>query len=110
MTRRTLLGSVALAAAATAQRRREWKPKLGFLTPYSEDIVSFAKMNGYKSLILTSGGGARDPLNANVITDDQVAKIKANLGAAGIGVSALQITQNHISADPAKRKAENDYF
>jgi sugar phosphate isomerase/epimerase len=112
MTRRTLFGTAALAAAAqipaAAQRRREWKPKLGFLTPYSEDIVAFAKANGYQSLILTSG--PKNPLDALSITDADAAKVKQALAAAGIGVSALQVTQNHISPDPARRKSENDYF
>lgn len=110
MTRRTLLASAALAAAAQAQRRREWKPRLGFLTPYSEDIVAFARDNGYKSLILGSGPGPRSGLDASTVTDDAVEKIRKTLAAAGITVSALQVTQNHISADPAKRKAENEYF
>jgi sugar phosphate isomerase/epimerase len=109
MTRRTLLTSIGAAAAVQAQRqRKEWKPKLGFLAPYTEDNVAFAKQEGFTNMILTSG--PRTTLDANTITDEAVQAAKQTLASAGVGVSAFQVTQNHIAPDPARRRAENDYF
>ena len=38
------------------------------------------------------------------------ARVKATLVANQMHVSAFQVTQNHISADPAQRARENAYF
>jgi sugar phosphate isomerase/epimerase len=110
MTRRTLFGSVALAAVAQAQQRRrvEWKPRLGVLGPFTPANVEFARVTGYNNMIVNIG--RRAPLEPTTVTDAQIADAKALIQRAGMTISALQVTQNHISADPAQRARENDYF
>lgn len=98
---------MAAAAAASAQRR-EWKPKLGILGPYTEANVAFAKQEGFNNMIL--GVGARTPLDPATTTDEAAAKAKQHLASSGISVSAFQVTQNHIAADPDRRARENAYF
>ncbi len=110
MTRRTLVSSFALAAAAQAQRRRhvEWKPKLGVLAPFTPANVEFAHSLGYTNMIL--GVGPRSPLDAATAGDDQIQNVKSTVARTNMHVSALQVTQNHISPDPQRRSQENDYF
>ena len=111
MTRRTLLGGVALAAAAQAQRRErppEWKPRLGVLGQYTEANVRFAKDEGFTNMILEGTTGST--MNPEKLTDDQVQKVKQTLAEHGMHVSAFQATQNHINPDLDRRKRENAYF
>ena len=116
MTRRTLVGSVALAAASRAlqgQRRQrpehtEWKPLLGVLGPYTPNNVAFAKAQGFTNMIL--GSGPRSTLDANTLTDAQIADIKTVLANQQMHVSALQVGGDSINPDPAKRARSNDYF
>lgn len=110
MTRRTLVSSFAAAAVAQAQRRRhvEWKPKLGILGPFTASNVEFARSQGYTNMIL--GVGPRSPLDAATVTEEQIQNVKSTLARANMHVSALQVTQNHISPDPQRRAQENDYF
>lgn len=110
MTRRTLVTSFAAAAAQAQTRRRrvEWKPKLGVLGPFTPANVEFARSQGYSNMIV--GVGRRSPLDPETVTDAQIAEAKAVLAKAGVGVSALQVTQNHISPDPDQRAKENAYF
>jgi sugar phosphate isomerase/epimerase len=112
MTRRTLVGSLALASTLRAQERRrkhsEWKPRLGVLGPYTPANVEFAKAQGFTNMIL--GSSARSTLDASSMTDQQVQNVKDTLQKAEMHVSAFQITQNHIAPDPAKRAQENAYF
>src|SRR5438552_12767497 len=111
MTRRSLLSGVAVAAAAQAQRPTrppEWKPKLGILGNYSEANVQFAKAEGFTNMIL--GGGQRSPMDPAKLDDQKIAAIKQTLANNGMHVSAFQAGQNHIAADPERRKQANDYF
>ena len=110
MTRRTLIGSVAAAAAVQAQRPtpREWKPRLGILGPFTEANVAFAHQEGFTNMIL--GADPRSALDANTITDEKIQQVKATLDKHQMHVSAFQVTQNHISADAAQRARENAYF
>lgn len=111
MTRRTWVGSLALAATLRAQERHrhtEWKPRLGVLGPYTPANVEFARAQGFTNMIL--GSSARSTLDASSITDAQVQSVKDTLQKAGMHVSAFQVTQNHIAADPDKRAKENAYF
>jgi hypothetical protein len=53
MTRRTLVGALAVASAARAQgQTKEWKPKLGVLGPFTEANVAFARQEGFTNMIL----------------------------------------------------------
>jgi sugar phosphate isomerase/epimerase len=122
MTRRTLVGSLAFAAALKGQsnpsstpaprHRREphseWKPKLGVLGPYTPGNVEFAKSEGFTNVILGAGPGST--LDASTITDAQIEQVRATLRKFDMHVSAFQIDGNHIAADPAERARENSYF
>lgn len=110
MTRRTLIGSLALAATLKAQRKEhtEWKPRLGVLGPYTPANVEFARAQGFTNMIL--GSSPHSTLDASAITDSQIESIKTTLRNANMHVSAFQVTQNHIAPDSAERARDNDYF
>jgi sugar phosphate isomerase/epimerase len=111
MTRRTLFGSLALAAAAQAQQgnqRKEWKPKLGILGPYTENNVKFARAEGFSNMILSAT--QRSTLTSTDLTDREIENIKKTLSDSGMSVSAFQASQNHIAPDLDRRKKDNDYF
>jgi sugar phosphate isomerase/epimerase len=115
MTRRTILSSMAAAAAAQAQpqaqqrpRQVEWKPRLGILGPFTEANVRFAREEGFTNMIL--GATRKSTMDASVVTDAQLETVKQTLAKYQMNVSAFQASQNHIDPDPAKRKADNDYF
>src|SRR5581483_6950387 len=112
MTRRALVGSLALAATLKAQHREEvpveWKPRLGVLGPYTPANVEFANAQGFTNMIL--GSSPRSTLDAASLTDAQIESIKATLQQSRMHVSALQVTQNHIAGDLQHRAAENAYF
>ena len=127
MTRRTLVGSLTLAAALKGQTQSsqpspsprpahphhrephaEWKPKLGVLGPYTPANVEFAKSEGFTNMILGSSPGST--LDALTITDSQIDDVKTTLRKFDMHVSALQIGNNPIAADPAERAREIDYF
>ncbi len=106
MTRRTLLGAAAVAAQVA--KAAEWKPKLGILAPFTEGNVKFAKEEGFTNMIL--GATRNSTMDANKLTDAQIANIKQTLTKYQMNVSALQASQDHINPDPDRRKADNDYF
>ncbi|HSU60257.1 MAG TPA: sugar phosphate isomerase/epimerase family protein [Bryobacteraceae bacterium] len=114
MTRRTLIGCLSAAAASSlsnaqeTHRPNEWKPRLGVLGPYTPANVEFAKAQGFTNMILDGGSGST--LNASSIGDAQVEQVRATLQKAPMHVSAFQVTQNHIEADPQRRERENAYF
>ena len=122
MTRRTLVGSLALAAALKGQATKspepphphhrephqEWKPKLGVLGSYTPANVEFAKTEGFTNMIL--GAGPHSTLNAGSLTDSRIEQVKTTLRKFDMHVSALQIDGNHIASDPAERAGENSYF
>ena len=109
MTRRTLMGTLAAAAAVKAEKApKEWKPKLGVLGPFTEANVEFARQEGFTNMIL--GTGSRSELDAATITDEKIEHVKATLAKNQMHVSALQLAQNHISPDATQRAKENGYF
>ncbi|HEV8040522.1 MAG TPA: sugar phosphate isomerase/epimerase [Bryobacteraceae bacterium] len=109
MTRRTLMGTLAVAAAAQAQKApKEWKPKLGVLGPFTEANVEFTRQEGFTNMIL--GASPRSELDATTITDEKIEHVKATLSKNQMHVSALQLAQNHISPDATQRAKENNYF
>jgi sugar phosphate isomerase/epimerase len=114
MTRRTLLGSMAVATAVAAPAKKdrpavpEWRPKLGVLGRYTPNNVAFAKSAGFNNMILDAG--PRSTIDARTITDAQISEIKRTLQEHEMNVSAFQITVNHIDADDKKRADTNSYF
>lgn len=110
MTRRSLMGTMALAPLAAAAVHKEWKPKLGVLGPYTPGNVAWAKEQGFTNMILGSGSGRNDRLNALKITDAEIDEVKNVLKQNGMHVSALQVGGDSINADMAKRERSNEYF
>ncbi len=113
MTRRTLVGSLAVAATLRSQSTKheegkEWKPLLGVLGPYTPANVEFAKAQGFTNMILS--GGPHSTLDATTITDPQIEQVKATLAKHDMHVSAFQIDGDHINPDPERRKQTTDYF
>lgn len=115
MTRRTLLGSAAMAAGAAAVSAKdgrpvtkEWQPKLGVLGRYTPNNVAFAQSAGFTNMILDAG--PRSTIDASKITDAEIDAIKQTLRQHNMHVSAFQITVNHIDPDDSKRSRTNDYF
>jgi sugar phosphate isomerase/epimerase len=105
------MGALAAAAGAQSQTRtppKEWKPKLGILGPFTEANVAFARQEGFTNMIL--GASPRSPLDAAMMTDEKIEHVKATLAKNQMHVSALQLAQNHIAADPAQRARDNTYF
>ncbi|MDQ6705836.1 MAG: sugar phosphate isomerase/epimerase [Acidobacteriota bacterium] len=111
-TRRNMLALTALAVPASAQvarsAPREWKPKLGVLGNYSEANLAFAKEEGFGSLALAAR--PKSTLDPTGLSDDQIENIKTSIHQAGIYVSVLGCTQNHIAPDPVVRARDNAYF
>ncbi len=100
LTRRTVLTTIAAAAAAQAQRNRTpWKPKLGVLGNYSEANLAFVKAEGFTSMELR--------LNPMTLDDAALEKIKQNMDRSGLYFSSLACDGNHIDPDPAAREKQN---
>ncbi len=121
MTRRSLVSSLAAAAALRADGKpqfvpprpesgehKEWKPLLGTLGQYTPANVEFAKSQGFTNMILS--GGRHSQLDAMTITDAKIEEVKQTLAKANMHVSALQIDGSHIDPNPERRAATNEYF
>ncbi len=115
MTRRSLVSSLAVAAALRSQasaaapperpqsKPREWKPYLGVLGPYTPGNVAWAKSEGFNNMILNGGVGHH-------ATDERIAEVKRTLEQHQMHVSAFQITVNHIDPDLQERARINTAF
>jgi sugar phosphate isomerase/epimerase len=109
MTRRTLLGGIAAASQIPQlARAAEWKPRLGILGPFTESNVRFAKEEGFTNMIL--GATRKSTMDPTALNDAQIENVRQTIAKYGMHVSALQASQDHIAADPDKRKQDNDYF
>lgn len=110
LTRRTLLAGIASAAAASKLpgARPAWKPKLGLLARYSPANIAFAKDEGFTSIGLWANGG--DVLQADQVSDETLREVRAAVDRSGLMLSVVGSTNNHIAADPDRRKRENAYF
>lgn len=109
--RRELLAGLGLAGAAALEaqrppRRKSWKPKLGILCSFSEANVEFARREGFTSIQLMTGAA----MDAARIDDARIKHIKSTVQKAGLYLSAIGDTQNHIAADPAARAQANERF
>src|SRR5438477_8059320 len=95
ITRRSIVATAAISAAGRkAVAAKEWKPRLGALGPFTEANVEFARQEGFNSMVLQATPGT--PLDATTVNDALVEKVKSTVQRAGIKVSALQVSQNHI--------------
>jgi len=109
ITRRSVMTAAAIATAArTAQAAKEWHPRLGALGPFTEANVEFARQEGFNSMVLSAT--PKTTLDAAAVNDALVEKVRTTVQMAGIKVSALQVSENHIDPDPARRARANDYF
>lgn len=116
MTRRTLVSSLAVAAAlrpssgeaAPRKQFKEWNPRLGVLGPYTPANVEWAHAQGFTNFILSPRPST--VLNPNSITDAQIQEIRSTLDKNQMHVSALQVDGNHIDPDPQRRAKVNAYF
>ena len=110
-TRREVLFAIpavgAAAARAAAAAPRSWKPKIGILCRYTEANIEFAAAEGFKSLELTAAPKSR--LDAAVVTDEEIGKIKGVISRVGLEVSALGHAVNHTAPDKAERERINAY-
>ena len=83
--------------------------KIGFLTDYSEDIVRWAAVTGFRSLELSAGPDSPlDPLKLTRAADRQA--VRDLCARHGVEISALCYYTNHLHPDPARRKASNARF
>jgi sugar phosphate isomerase/epimerase len=108
-TRRGVLTAlIAAAGTVKAQRssRKVWNPKLGILARFTEGNLDFAKQEGFKSLQLRV---EKDILDPNM-TDEQAEKVRATLRRFGLYLSAINLSQNHVSPDADERKRANAAF
>ncbi len=109
-TRRSLFAGMAVAgsSAVLAGARPAWRPKLGILGEFTPGNVDFAKAEGFTSMGIWAheNGG----LDANHSTDERLEQVRAKFQQTGVYLSVVGATINHIAADPAERKRENDYF
>ncbi len=76
--------------------------RIGFYTDYSESIAAFAQEVGFTSLQLSAWPSST--LNADTITDDRIAEIRADLEARGIEISALGYYPNPWMWTPRRRR------
>lgn len=110
-TRRELLCTLPMIAAAaqrgSAAPAKSWKPKIGILCRYTEPNIEFAAAEGFKSLELSATPSSR--LDAAVIKDAEIEKIKGFISHAGLEVSVLGIAVNHTAPDAAERARINSY-
>ncbi len=100
--------STTSASSAAETPVPEWRPKLGVLGQYTAGNVEFARAQGFNNMILSSSSGST--LDAETVTDSQIESVRTKLKAADMNVSALQVTLNHIAADPSEASKEQHYF
>lgn len=71
--------------------------RLGFFTDYSKSVAEFAHRTGFNSLQLSAW--PQSSLNADRITDREIAAIKDDLASKDIEISALGYYPNVLSED-----------
>ncbi len=96
-----MIGTLTAAALSRADAKT-WKPKLGFLTPYSDANIRFAQEEGFTSLALQGSAKFESLAEAE--------KAKAALQRAGLVATSLMSVVNHTDPNPDARKKANDQF
>jgi sugar phosphate isomerase/epimerase len=82
--------------------------KLGFYTNYEKSTVEFAHKVGFRSMELSAL--PESSLNADHVTDRQIAEVKQDLTEHGIEISALGYYPNYLDPDSAKAVEASRYF
>ena len=80
--------------------------KLGFLTPYSQERVEFARDNGFNCLSLQATPG--NAIDADKLSDDDIKKIRDTLTQNNVSASALACYMNHL--EEGKEEENARYF
>ena len=107
-TRRGILGVLpAMAVAERMAAAGSWRPKIGILCRYTDGNIDFARAEGFGSLELVCNRKSR--LDASVVTEEEVEKIRRHIAGAGLEVSVLGIPVNHTAVDLAERARINEY-
>jgi sugar phosphate isomerase/epimerase len=111
VSRRTVLGAVAVTRTLAAQTpRKSWNPKLGILGNFSEANVRFAKEQGFTSIGLFAH--LRTTLDlTNPVSTARLEQVKRSIQESGLHLSVIGAhQQNHIASDAAERARANQYF
>ena len=87
--------------------RKEWTPKLGVLGKYTPANVEFVHSHGFRNMILDGGSLVH---RGEPLTDAVIEQVKTTLQANSVGVSAFQLTVNHIDPDANRRAAIHRSF
>lgn len=82
--------------------------KLGCFTNYDKSTVTFAHKVGFRSMELSAW--PQSSLNADHVTDRQIAEIKKNLEENDIEISALGYYPNYLYPDHAEAQETRRYF
>lgn len=82
--------------------------RLGFYTDYSEEIARFAQETGFGSLQLSAW--PQSALNADTISDERIAEIRADLRRRDLEISALGYYPNYLDSDAATASEARRYF
>lgn len=82
--------------------------RLGFYTNYSPKIAEFAEGVGFRSMELSAWPGSA--LDANVVTDRQIADLRKDLKSRDIEISALGYYPNYLFPDPKEQEETRGYF
>lgn len=82
--------------------------KIGFYTDYSPETAQFAERVGFRSLELSAWPSSA--LNADTVSDRQIAAIRDDLSRRDIEISALGYYPNYLDPDPAVRQEARRYF
>ena len=82
--------------------------RLGFYGNYTKQTAAFAQRTGFKSMELSAW--PKSTLNADTITDKELAKIRKDLETKDIEISALGFYPNYLSPDRAEADEFRRYF
>lgn len=92
----------------SAKLQKVEQVRLGFYTPYSRDTAEFAHKVGFTSLELSAWPGTT--LDAEKVTDKEIAAIRADLKNKDIEISALGYYPNYFDPNQEERQRARSYF
>ena len=92
----------------TTRRAKECLLRLGFYTDYSANIARFASDVGFRSLQLSAW--PQSALNADTVSEERIAEIRADLERRDLVVSALGYYPNFLDPDREVAAEASRYF